>query len=44
MAARVGQVSFAYDPLGRLYQTDATVSGGAVTNHGLQFCPKDAPA
>jgi RHS repeat-associated protein len=31
MAARTGQVSFAYDPLGRLYQTDATASGGAIT-------------
>ena len=31
MAARAGQVSFAYDPLGRLYQTDASVSGGAIT-------------
>jgi RHS repeat-associated protein len=31
MAARTGQVNFAYDPLGRLYQTDATVSGGATT-------------
>ena len=31
MAARTGQVNFAYDPLGRLYQTDAIVSGGAIT-------------
>jgi RHS repeat-associated protein len=31
MTARTGQVNFAYDPLGRLYQTDATVSGGAIT-------------
>lgn len=34
MAARTGQVNLAYDPLGRLYQTDATVSGGAVTRFG----------
>jgi RHS repeat-associated protein len=31
MAVRTGRVSFAYDPLGRLHQTDATVSGGAIT-------------
>lgn len=31
MSARNGQVSFAYDPLGRLYQSDATVSSGAIT-------------
>jgi RHS repeat-associated protein len=31
MASRTGRVSFAYDPLGRLHQTDATVSGGAIT-------------
>jgi hypothetical protein len=44
MAGRVGEVSFAYHPLGRLYHTDATVSVGATTHDGPQFCPKDAPA
>lgn len=34
MAARTGHASFGYDPLGRLYQSDATVSGGGVTRFG----------
>ena len=31
MSARTGRASFVYDPLGRLYQSDATASGGAIT-------------
>lgn len=44
MAARTRRVSFAYDPLGRPYQTDATASAMATARDDSQFSPNEAPA